>query len=42
VRVRPAPWAGLGLGVSAAATLLFGLLPGPLTTWAQRVASLLR
>ncbi len=42
VRVRPAPWAGLGLGVSAAATLLFGLLPGPLTTWAQRVAALLR
>lgn len=42
VRVHRAPWAGLGLGLSAAATLLFGLLPGPLTSWAQRVAVLLR
>lgn len=42
VRVHRAPWAGVGLGLSAAATLLFGLLPGPLTSWAQRVAVLLR
>jgi NADH-quinone oxidoreductase subunit N len=42
VRLRPGPWAGVGLGLSAAATLLFGVLPGPLTTWAQRVAALLR
>jgi len=37
-----APWAGVALGLSAAATLLFGVLPGPLTSWAQRVAALLR
>lgn len=42
VRVHRAPWAGVGLAFSAAATLLFGLLPGPLTSWAQRVAVLLR
>ncbi len=42
VRVPPAPWAAAGLGLSAAATLLFGLLPGPLTSWAQRVAVLVR
>lgn len=40
VRVVRAGWASAGLAVSAAATLLLGLLPGPLTTWAQRVASL--
>jgi len=42
VRVMRAPWAGVALGLSAAATLLFGVLPGPLTSWAQRVAALLR
>ncbi|MDR7408409.1 MAG: NADH-quinone oxidoreductase subunit N [Armatimonadota bacterium] len=42
VRVMRAPWAGVALGLSAAATLLFGVLPGSLTSWAQRVAALLR
>jgi NADH-quinone oxidoreductase subunit N len=42
VRVVRAGWASAGLAVSAAATLLFGLLPGPLTTWAQQVALRLR
>lgn len=42
VRVQPAPWAGVGVTLSAACTLLFGVLPGPLTSWVQRVAALLR
>ncbi len=42
VRVVRAVWTSAGLAVSAAATLLLGLLPGPLTAWAQRVAVLLR
>lgn len=42
VRVHRSVWGGLALAASAAATLLFGVLPGPLTGWAQRVAGLLR